>query len=271
MKKSIITSALILSSTFTFAFDIGSITKDVVDSIKDTQKTEQSANTTSNSNLNDSTVTSGLKEALKKGVNFAVNELGSQNGFLNNKEVKIPLPNNLAKVEGAIRSVGGDKVADDLINSMNSAATKAAPETAEIFVSAIDKMSLSDAQSILSGENNAATNYFKTNTSDSLRKLISPIVQEAMKENQVASYYDTANNLYKSNLKDMVDNSSVMGLAKNFGVDSYIPGSSEESLDEFVTNKTIDGLFTMIAKKEADIRKNPMEQTSSILKQVFGK
>lgn len=270
MKKSLITSALILSTTFSFALDFGSIAKSVVDNVANGTNTTNSTNTAS-SNLSDSTVTSGLKEALKTGVNYAVTQLGANNGYLNNSAVKIPLPNNLAKVESIIRTAGGDKMANDLINSMNKAASKAAPQTAEIFIAAIDKMSVTDAQAILNGKNDAATNYFKANTSDSLRKLITPIIQETMKENEVASYYETANELYKSNVKGLVDNTSVMGLAKNFGVDSYIPGNSGESLDEFVTNKTIDGLFTMIAQKEAAIRANPLEQTSSILKQVFGK
>lgn len=153
---------------------------------------------------------------------------------------------------------------------MNSAATKAAPQTADILVGAIEKMSLTDAQNILAGDNNAATNYFKTNTTDSLKKMIKPIIQETMKENQVAQYYDMANNYYKNSVGSMVDTSAISGLAKNFGVDSYIPGSSDESLDDYVTNQAIDGLFKMIATKEADIRSNPVAQTTSLLKQVFG-
>ena len=268
MKKSIIVSTLILSSSLSFAFDLSAIAKNVVENVTKEQTTTQE---TSTSNLSDTTVSNGLKEALKTGVNYAVTQLGSNNGYLNNTAVKIPLPDNLAKAETLIRSIGGDKMADNLINSMNTAASKAAPKTAEVFVEAIDKMTLTDAQAILSGGNDAATNYFKANTSDSLKKLIAPIIQETMKENQVATYYDTVNNLYKSSAKGLVDNSSVMGLAKNFGMESYVPGNSDESLDEFVTNKTIEGLFTMIAQKEAAIRANPVEQTSSILKQVFGK
>ena len=277
MKKSIIVSTLILSSSLTFAFDLGSIAKSVVDNVTkeqtSTQATtsEKATTNTSNSNISDSTVTSGLKEALKTGVNYAVTQLGSSNGYLDNSAVKIPLPDNLAKAETLLRSVGGNQMADNLINSMNTAASKAAPKTAEVFVNAIDKMSVTDAQAILSGGNEAATNYFKANTSDSLKKLIAPIIQETMKENQVATYYDTVNNLYKSSAKGLVDNSGVMGMAKSFGVDSYIPGSSDESLDEYITTKAIDGLFTMIGQKEAAIRANPVEQTSSILKQVFGK
>ena len=275
MKKSIIASTIILSTTFTFALDLGSIAKGVAESVINEKQTNTTIptlnNNNTNSNLDNSTVTSGLKEALKVGVNYATTQLGSNNGYLNNSLVKIPLPDNLAKAESLLRSAGGDKMADDLINSMNSAASKAAPQTAEIFMDAIDKMSLADAQKILNGGDNAATNYFKANTTESLKKSILPIVQQTMKENQVAGYYDTLNNLYKSNVKDLVENSSVMGMAKNFGVDSYIPGNSDESLDEFVTTKAIDGLFTMIAQKEAGIRANPVEQTSSILKQVFGK
>ena len=278
MKKSIIASTLILTTTFTFAFDLGSIAKSVVDNVTQEQTTTQKTTdtiapsaTNTNPNISDSTVSNGLKEALKTGVNFAVTQLGTNNGYLNNTAVKIPLPDNLAKAETLLRSAGGDKMADDLINSMNTAASKAAPQTAEIFMNAIDKMSLADAQGILSGGNEAATNYFKANTTDSLKKLISPIVQETMKENNVASYYDTINNVYKSSAKGLVENSGIMSMAKNFGVDSYIPTSSDESLDSYITTKTIDGLFTMIGQKEAAIRANPVEQTTSILKQVFGK
>ena len=270
MKKSILVSTLLLGASLTFALDLGSITKSVVDTVS-TSNSTSNASTSTNSNLDNATVSNGLKEALKTGVSFAVTQLGSNNGYLNNKSAKIPLPNNLSNAESLIRKAGGDKMADDLINSMNTAASKAAPKTAEIFMSAIDKMSLTDAQKILSGGNNAATEYFKANTTESLKKSIAPIIQETMKENQVAGYYESVNNLYKSNVKGLVDNSGVMGMAKSFGVDSYVPGNSNESLDEFVTNKAIEGLFTMIAQKEAAIRTNPTEQTSSILKQVFGK
>ena len=268
MKKSTIVASLILTSSLTYAFDLGSIAKGVMDTV--TNSTEKTTTTNTNTNLSDSTVTNGLKEALKVGVNYAVKELGSSNGYLSNSLVKIPLPDNLAKVETLLRSAGGDEMADNLINSMNKAATTAAPKTAEIFVDAIDKMSLEDAQNILAGDKDAATNYFKTNTTDSLKKMIAPIIQDTMKENQVASYYDMANNFYKDNAKSIVDNSGVMDIAKNFGVDSYLPGSSDQSIDDYVTDKAIGGLFTMIAQKEAEIRTNPVAQTTSLLKQVFG-
>ncbi len=268
MKKILIVSAIMLSTTISFAFDLGSIAKGVVDNIS---KPSTTNTTTTNSSLNNDTISSGLKEALKNGVNFAVKELGTKDGYLNNSLVKIPLPDNLAKAETIIRKVGGDEVANNLIISMNKAATTAAPKTANIFLEAINKMSLSDAQKILAGDKTAATSYFKENTNESLKKMISPIIKESMKENQVAQYYETANSFYKSNVSSYVENSSAMNLAKNFGVDSYIPSSSDKSLDEYVTEKAIDGLFKMIAQKESAIRQNPIEQTTSILKQVFGK
>lgn len=267
MKKISIVAPLVLCTTLSFGFDLNSITKAVTDNIA---KPSSTSSTNTKTGISDSTVSSGLKEALKVGVDYAVKNLSANNGYLNNSLVKIPLPENLQKVEGLIRKAGGDKVANDLINSMNSAATKAAPKTAEIFVDAIDKMSLEDAQKILNGGESAATDYFKNNTTTSLKKMIAPIVQETMKENQVAGYYDTFNGYYKQYGKGLVDNSSVGNLAKSFGVDSYLPGSSEQNLDEYVTEKAIDGLFKMIGQKEASIRSNPVEQTTSILKQVFG-
>lgn len=266
MKKISIAAAIVLSSTIAFSFDLGSITKSVMDNV-----TKSPSTTTTSSGLSNSTISSGLKEALKVGVDFAVKNLGANNGYLNNSLVKIPLPENLQKAEGLIRKAGGDKIANDLITSMNSAATKAAPKTAEIFVDAIDKMTLEDAQKILSGNENAATDYFKENTTSSLKKMITPIIQEAMKQNQVAGYYDAFNGYYKQYGKGLVENSGVMGLAKNFGVDSYLPGSSDQNLDDYVTQNAINGLFKMIAEKEAAIRSNPLAQTTSLLKQVFGK
>ena len=160
---------------------------------------------------------------------------------------------------------------DDLINSMNKAASKAASKTAEVFISAIEKMSIDDAKKILAGDDKAATIYFEVSTSDSLKNLIKPIVQETIQENNVAKYYDKANSFYKNNVKSYVDSSSVMGYAKNFGVDSYLPGSSDESIDDFVTNKAITGLFTMIAQKENEIRNSTTARTTDLLKKVFSK
>ena len=261
MKKKLLLTTILFTTTVSFAFDLDSISKKISDNIP----------TTTNGSIKDDTISKGLKEALNTGISFAIKELGSQNGYLDNSLVKIPLPENLAKAETLIRKAGGDEVADDLILSMNNAATQAAPETSAILIKAVNDLTVTDAQKILSGDNDAATTYFKENTTESLKKLISPIIQKSMQENQVSKYYTTINQFYKSNVSAYVENSSTMKFAKNLGVDSYLPTSSDQNIDEYVTTKAIDGLFKMIAEKESAIRKDPLEQTTSILKQVFGK
>ncbi|AXK48326.1 hypothetical protein CRU87_00500 [Aliarcobacter trophiarum LMG 25534] len=261
MKKTILLSSILCSTIF--AFDLKNIANEVAKNIPANVQNQQQTK----SSLDNNTISSGLKEALKSGVNFATTQLGKKDGYLNSS-VKIPLPDNLARAETIIRKAGGDKMADDLIKSMNNAASQAAPKTADIFMNAISKMSISDAQNILNGGDSAATEYFKKNTTNSLKELIKPIIQTSMKDNSVAQYYDGVNSLYESATKGLTNNSMVSGLAKNLGVDT---NNSNKTLDDFVTQKAIDGLFSMIAEKEAGIRENPIEQTSSILKQVFGK
>lgn len=265
MKMFSVFTLLALASGIAFGFDLSGLAGDA---LKTVVQPSSSAKTTSN--LSDATVSSGLKEALKAGVDFGVKELGKKDGYLNNANVKIPLPEKLAKAESLIRKVGGNKAADDLIKSMNDAATQAAPKTASIFVKAINKMNVQDAKNILAGDDHAATEYFQKNTTSSLSEMIKPIVQKSMQKNNVAKYYDKFNELYASNIKGFVENNSVMSMAKGFGADQYLPTDKDASLDDYVTSKAIEGLFTMIATKEAQIRKDPLAQTTSLLKTVFG-
>lgn len=269
MKKNSLPLALLLTSSMAFGFDFSSFTDSIMGKSTDTT-TQAPATQTVASSLSNSIVSDGLKEALRIGVDYGVKELSKKDGYLNNSDVKIPLPENLVKVESLVRKVGGDKVADDLILSMNNAATQAAPKTASIFIDAVDGMSMDDAQKILAGGDEAATEYFEKHTSTSLSEMIKPIVQESMKENDVAKYYDTFNDFYKNNLKSSIEGSSVMSMAKSFGADEYLPSESDEKLDDFVTKKAITGLFTMIASKESEIRKDPIAQTTNLLKDVFG-
>ena len=281
MKNISILTALLLCSSISFAFDLGGLMQQKMDAV--VKKTNAAAAAAavvpatpttqihhSDANLSQDTIASGLKEALKMGVDFGVAQLSQEGGFLNNPNVKIPLPENLAKAETLIRSLGGDKIADDLILSMNNAASKAAPQTAQIFTDAIDAMSIDDAKRILNGKENAATEYFQKNTTTSLQKMIKPIIQESMQENSVAGYYDIINEFYSTHAKDLIEDNSIIEIAKGFGADEYMPTHSDENLDDYVTQQAIDGLFKMLATKEAEIRKDPIAQTSAILKQVFG-
>lgn len=271
MKKNRFLNTIVLGSMFAtslYSFDFGALAKDVLNEVSTTTSTTTA--TTASSTLSNDTISSGLKEALNKGVKTAIENLGKENGYLNNSLVKIPLPNNLDKAGTLVKSVGGEKYINDLVTSMNAAASQAAPQTAEIFADAISKITIDDANKILQGDDQAATTYFKTNTLDDLKKLITPIVKESISANQVATYYTAFNSYYQSNLKQTVENSAVMGYAKSFGVDSYLPGSDDKSLDEYITSKAMDGLFVMIAKEEQAIRANPVSRTTDLLKQVFG-
>jgi len=274
MNKFSIVTVILLSTTMVQGFDFGSVLNTATQTLQNSNsKTTNSKHTTTSatSSLSNATVANGLKSALSNGVSYAISNLSKSGGYLDNSLVKIPLPKNLSKAETIVRKAGGGKYADNLITSMNTAASKAVPKTAVIFADAIKKMSLDDAKKILAGGDDAATQYFKNSSSKSLQNAIKPIIQDTMKENKVASYYSSFNEYYKKYAKGLVDSSGAMSMAKSFGVDEYLPSSSDEKLDDYVTKKAIDGLFKMIASKEEDIRKNPLAQTTSLLKQVFGK
>ena len=266
MKKLLV--LLLASGCLLFGFNLENFAKSVV---KTTSSDTSTNSSTSKSALSNDTISSALKEALQSGVKYATTSLGKPEGYLNNSLVKIPLPENLQKVETLVRKAGGDKVADNLIKSMNTAASKAAPKTADIFLSAIKKMSLDDAKAILNGGKDAATKYFKTHTDQDLKTLIAPIVKTSMDDNSVVKYYDSFNSYYQQYGKKYVESSSVVSFAKKFGADAYMPDASAENLNEYVTQKAIDGLFVMIAQQETKIRENPVEQTTALLKKVFGK
>jgi len=215
------------------------------------------ANTTSTaaSNLNISDISSGLKQALDIGINKAVQLLGKEGGFLGDKAVKILMPEKLQKVDKFLRTLGQDKIADDFILSMNSAAEKAVPHVSEIFVNSIEKMSITDAQNILTGPDNAATEYFKKNTSQQLQKLIKPYIQDSMTKADVTKYYE-----------------SMLSMAKqydSFGLLKQYLGADPGSLENYVTDKTLSGLFSKISLSEKAIRNNPAMRNTDLLKKVF--
>lgn len=233
-----------------------------------TQKVQPST-TKADTHLSNTDMTSALKEALSIGVKFAVKDLSRDGGYLNNPLVKIPLPKNLQASEKMLRKIGGGKYADDLILSMNRAAQEAAPKTVDIFMDSIKSMTIADAKSILSGEDDSATQYFKNNNSAKLASVIAPIVERSMANNDVSRYYDAFLTFYKSN-SSILENRSVSTLVNASGLSEYLPNQKDENLNSFVTNRAIDGLMSMVAKKEREIRDNPLMRNSDLLKKVFG-
>ncbi len=202
------------------------------------------------SSLSDGDVIKGLKQALKKGAGYAVNKLGKTDGFLGNARVKIPMPENLQRVESLLRQSGNDKSADEFVTTMNRAAESAVPLTLEILKNGVTTMSFDDAQRILQGPDDAATQYLKKTGGESLNAKILPIVKDATSRNGVTSTY-----------KKMVDKLGVAGAYLN--LDDY-------DIDRYVTDKAVAGLFVMIAEEEKKIRDNPAARTTEILKKVFG-
>src|SRR5205807_7372865 len=120
----------------------------------------------------------------------AVAKLGMADGFLGNPKVKIPLPPALARIESALRFAGMKQQADDLVVAMNRAAESAVPEAKTLLVDAVKKMSVQDAKGILTGGDDAATQYFKRTTSEPLAKRFRPIVKKAMEKVKLAEKYD---------------------------------------------------------------------------------
>jgi hypothetical protein len=197
------------------------------------------------------TVASGLKEALSVGTKNAVGLLSKKDGYFGNEAVKILLPENIRRAGDALRMAGYQKEVDAFVLSMNRAAEKAAPKAAGIFEGAIREMSIDDAQKILHGGNTAATEYFKSKTSSKLFEAFKPDISKSMNDVGVTKAY-----------KDMMGRyTTLMPFAKMESLD----------LDNYVTNKSLDGLFTMVGQEEAKIRTNPAARTTELLKKVFTK
>ncbi|HEY6720394.1 MAG TPA: DUF4197 domain-containing protein [Burkholderiales bacterium] len=191
----------------------------------------------------------GLKEALTRGGQTAVARLGVENGFFGNDRVKIPLPPPLRKMEAVMRSIGMDGHADELVLRMNRAAEAAVPEARTLLVDAVKKMSVQDAKGILAGGEDAATQYFKRTTSEALAKRFQPIVKKTMEKVKLAEKYD-----------EIAASGAKFGLVRE----------EDAQLEDYVTRKTLDGLFVIIAEEEKKIRKDPAGAASAILRKVFG-
>lgn len=207
------------------------------------------ANALSLADLSNTEASGGLKEALIQGAGKAVSQLSAADGFFGNKEVKIPLPDSLKKAEKTMRMLGMGKQADELVLKMNRAAEAAVPEAKVLLVDAVKKMSVADAKAILSGGDDAATQYFKKTTSAPMAQKFLPIVKKATENVQLAQQYNK-----------FAEIGSKYGVVKK----------EQANLEQYVTQKALDGVYLMMAKEEAAIRKDPVGQASKLLKKVFG-
>jgi Protein of unknown function (DUF4197) len=199
--------------------------------------------------LSNRDVVAGLKQALNKGAANAVDSLGKADGFWGNDRVKIPLPQSLQKIEHTLRNIGMGQYADELELTMNRAAEAAVPEARILLLNAVKEMSIQDAKGILAGGDTSATDYFRNKTSQKLAAKFLPIVQQATAKVSVAQKYD-----------QLAGNAGRLGLIDE----------SQTNLENYITQKTLDGLFLMIGDEEKSIRANPVGQGSKLLNKVFG-
>jgi hypothetical protein len=178
-----------------------------------------------------------------------VARLGVEDGFFRNGSVKIALPPSLRSVEAVMRSIGMGPQANELVLRMNRAAEAAVPQARALLVDATRKMSVQDAKGILTGGDDAATQYFKRATSEPLAKQFQPIIKKAMEKVKIAEKYN-----------EIAASGARLGLVKD----------EDANLEDYVTRRALDGLFVVIAEEEKKIRKDPAGAASSIIKKVFG-
>ena len=199
--------------------------------------------------LSASEIAQGLKDALEKGAAAAVARLGRADGFLGDAAVKIPLPDTLARVQSALQTVGLSGMADDLQTRLNRAAEQATPVARDIFLRAIRAMTLSDAQGILNGPNDAATSYLRRTAGGDIGNLMRPPIDRALQNVGAIQSYE-----------------KMMGAYRN------IPGvpDARGDLADWTRDKGVDGIFHYVAREEADIRANPGARTTELLRKVFG-
>jgi hypothetical protein len=171
------------------------------------------------------------------------------------------MPEKLQTVEKTLRAMKQDKLADDFVTTMNHAGEQAVPEAASVFADALKKMTIEDAKSILSGPNDAATQYFQKTTQTDLYAKFYPIVQKATEKTGVTAAY-----------KNLMEKANVaMGLGSlGSALGGTLLDKDSMDIDAYVTNKAMDGLFKMVAEEEQQIRQNPVARTTDMLQKVFG-
>jgi hypothetical protein len=208
-----------------------------------------SASAISLGDLSNQDAVAGLKQALSQGAEYAVKTLGVKDGFLGNPKVAIPLPAYLQKGEGMLRMMGMGAQMDQLKLTMNRAAEAAVVEAKPILTNAVRQMSVQDAKGILTGGDTAATEYFRRTTSDEIGAKFAPIVKKHTDQLGVTAQYN-----------------QLAAPAAQFG----LIDPKQSSIDGYVTQKALDGLFLMVAEQERAIRKDPIGQSSKLLQKVFG-
>jgi len=201
-------------------------------------------------NLSSEEIQKAFKEALTKGSETVVNKLGVKDGFNADPKIHIPLPKSLKTVQTTLNQFGMGKYMDDVETKLNRAAEAATPQAKALFLQAIKDMTFDDVKKIYQGPQDSATQYLKSKTAPQIKAKMAPIVDKTLNEVGAITAYDKAISKYK----DL----------------PFVPDVKADLLDH-VVNKGMNGMFYYIAQEEAAIRKDPVKQSTEILKKVFGK
>lgn len=197
-------------------------------------------------------VINGLREALRTGTERSVQLTSAVDGFWNNARIHVPFPPEAVKVKTTLEGMGMKKPVEDFERTLNKAAEEATKEAVPVFVDAITGMSISDGFAILNGGEQAATDFLKEKTTGALMAKFKPVVARATERVALTNYWKP--------------------LANTYNTAGFITGAKavDPDLDQYVTQKAIDGLFVMLADEEKKIRKDPLARTTELLRRVFG-
>ncbi len=209
----------------------------------------QQAHALALSDISNAEAGQGLKAALEQGAVAAVGLLGQNNGFLNNRKVRIPLPGFLDRAAKVLKSLGQGQRIDELVTSMNRAAETAVPMGKDLLVGAVKSMNVNDARNILTGGETSVTRFFAEKTRVPLGQTFLPVVTRATEKVGLAAQYN-----------QLAGRVASMGLVKQ----------EDANIQQYVTGKTLDGLYVVIGDEEKKIRQDPLGSGSAILKKVFG-
>lgn len=198
--------------------------------------------------INNTEIAAGLRQALDFGIDKQVTKLAQENGFFNNELVRIGLPPELQKVDKTLRDVGLDALADEGLKVLNRAAEDAVQEATPIFVNAVRQITFADARNILLGDDTAATTYLAQKTTDPLYSRFNPVITNSLDEVGATRVWTNIINRYNA-----------LPLTADVNPD----------LADYVTREALEGVYTMIAVEEKDIRNNFASRTTDLLKRVF--
>ena len=194
-------------------------------------------------------ITKGLKEALNVGSKNASENASKLDGFYKNPLIKIPFPSEAKDMRATLLRVGMKKQVEDFEKQLNRAAEDAAKKAAPIFLASITKMTINDGLTILKGKDDEATQYLRKTTSAELMKQFKPVISTSLKKVQITKYWNPLFTTYNK-----------VPFVKKVN----------PNLDEYVTQRAMDGLFKLVVQEETKIRKDPAARINDILKKVFG-